>query len=204
MMKRIVLCFVLVFVINSVAVAAPLLSDFPLGMTQKEAIAKGLVMQDEYGGILNVMFGGKEWPAALVFENEKLIYLILKGNGSEFISAAEDGLWLISWLIIYEATDNNFVFDAIKHAASGMSDEAIGEEYEKFLIIKNSQNYKNSNAIYVSVGVWSTIRLLRGETPVDKYPDAALCNISTDGNEVTLVFTTFGYMDKMSRQATPR
>ena len=204
-MKKIVLSLVLLFVISSAAAAAPWLSEFPLGMTQAEAVAKGLVMQDQHGGLVNVMFGGREWPTALVFENERLVYLILQGSGDEYVAAADDGLWQLGWLIIYAATERNLVFDAVKLAASGMDETAIGDEYEKFQEIMRSQQFMNSVSIYVSDRVWMTFRELRGdENPVEKHPDAVICNVTTNGNDITLVFSTFGYMDKINRQAAPR
>jgi len=199
-MKKIVLGLALLFVFNSVAMAAPMISEFPLGMTQKEAIANGLIMQDELGGILVASFGDKDWPTALVFENDKLIYLILKGASEEFVNAADVGLGRIGWLAVYATTDNNLVFDAVKLASSGKNESEIGDEYDRFLEIMTSQGYTNLNSVYISDYVWVTFRQLRGESPVDKFPEAALCNVTTSGNDITLVFTTFGYMDKMNKQ----
>jgi hypothetical protein len=199
-MKKIILCFALLFVINSVAMAAPMLSEFPLGMTQKEAVAKGLIMQDEQGGILVTSFGDLDWPTAMVFENDKLIYLILKGSSEEFVSALDTGLWRIGWLVVYAATDNNLVFDAVKLASSGKNEFEIGDEYDTFLQIMTTQGFTNSHSVYISENVWSTFKQLRGENPVDKYPEAALCNVTIRGNDITAVFTTFGYMDKMNKQ----
>jgi len=198
-MKRIILSLVLIFVINSAAMAAHLLSEFPLGMPKAEAIAKGLVMKDQHGGLLNVMFGNREWPTALVFENEKLAYLILKGNGEEYVSSADDGLWQLGWLAVYVATEKNLVFDAVKLAASGMDEMAIGDEYEKFQGIMQSQKFENSVSVYISDRVWSAFKGLSGEKPAEKYPDAALCNVTANGNDITLVFSTFGYIDKMNK-----
>jgi hypothetical protein len=200
-MKKIFLSLALLFVICSVAIAAPRLSEFPLGMTQKDAIAKGLIMRDQHGGILATMFGGKEWPTALEFENDKLVYLILKGVGEEFISVADEGLWQIGWLVIYMATDKNLVFDAVKLAASGKNEMAIADEYEKFQEIMQSQKFTNSVSMYVSDRVWETFKQLRDESPIEKYADTALCNVTIQGNDVSLVFTTFGYMDKINKQA---
>jgi|GEM_PF-2107013 len=199
-MKKIVLSLALLFVINSVAMAAPMLSEFPIGMTQKDAIAKGLIMQDEYGGIIVTSFGDKDWPTALVFENDKLIYLILKGTGEELVTAADIGLGRIGWLTVYAATDNNLVFDAVNLASTGKDESDIGDEFDRFLEIMQSQGYKNSNFVYISDYVWYTFKELRGESPVDKFPEAALCNVTTSGNDITLIFTTFGYMDKMNKQ----
>ena len=203
-MKKVVLKvglgLVLLVVFCSVAVAAPSLSEFPIGMTQEEAVAKGLVMRDQHGGTVNVVFGGKVWPAALVFENRKLVYVIIKENGDEYLTATEDGLWQIGWLVIYSATDRNLVFDAIQLAASGKDENAIGEEYERFLNIMRNQNLTNSNSVYISPRVWAAFAVLRGEKPVEKYPDATMCNVTIEGKDATLVFTTFGYMDKMNKQ----
>ena len=196
-MKKVILSLAFLFIINSTAMAARQLSDFPLGMSRAEAISKGLVMRDQHGGLADVIFGGKEWPAALVFEDEKLIYLILNGSGDEYLSAADDGLWQLGWLVIYAATDNNLTFDAVKLAASGMDEIAIGEEYENFQQIVQSQNFKDSVSVYVSERVWIAFRELRGENPVDKYPDATICNVTVNKNEATLVFSTFGYMNKI-------
>ena len=202
-MKKIVIGLFLLLVICSTAVAAPLLSEFPMGMSLNDAKTKGLIMRDNIGGILSISFGDKVWPAALVFENEKLVHLILKGAGSEFIAASDDGLlWQLSWLIIYSATDRNLVFDAVKLASSGMSDEAISEEYGKFLDIVQSQKFVNSVSVYVSERVWATFKQLRNENPVDVYPDATLCNVTTDGNDITLVFSTFGYISRMNKQTS--
>jgi len=198
-MRKIILVLALLFVINSSAMAANWLSDFPLGMTKVEAVAKGLVMKDQFGGLMDIMFGGKEWPTALVFENDKLVYLLLKGNGDEYISAADEGGWQLGWLIIYAATDKNLTFDAVKLASSGMDETAIGEEYEKFQEIMQSQKFTNSVSVYISERVWVTFKQLRGENPVEKYPDAALCNATTIGNDITIVFSTFGYMDKVKK-----
>ena len=198
-MKRIILGLALILVINSTAMAAHLLSEFPLGMFKAEAITKGLVLQDQQGGLLDIMFGGKEWPTALVFENEKLVYLMLKGNGEDFVSSANDGLWQLGWLVVYVSTDKNLVFDAIKLAASGMDEMAIGDEYEKFQGIMQSQKFTNSLSVYVSDRVWSAFKQLRGEKPTDKYPDAAICNVTANGNDITIVFSTFGYIDKMNK-----
>jgi len=195
-MKRIIFGLVLLLIISSTAVAAPMLSEFPLGMSQKDAVAKGLVMRDQHGGMINVNFGAKEWPAAMVFENEKLVYIILKGSGNESITAIDDILGQSGWLIIYASTDNNLVFDAIKLASSGMNEEAIGDEYEKYLRIMQSQKYTNSVTIYVSERVWYTFKLLRNENPIEKYPEAVMCNLTTEGNDITLVFSTFGYMNR--------
>ena len=199
-MKKIILGLVLALVINSTAMAAHMLSDFPLGMSKAEAIAKGLVLQDQQGGLANILFGAKEWPTALVFENEKLVYLMLKGNGEDFLSSADYGLLQqLDWLVVYVSTDKNLVFDAIKLAASGMNETAIGDEYEKFQGIMQSQKFTNSLSVYVSERVWAAFKQLRGEKPADKYPDAAICSVTTNGNDITLVFSTFGYIDKMNK-----
>jgi len=203
-MRIVVLSLILLFVICSVASAARQLSEYPIGMTQDEALAKGLVMQDQHGGTVNVMFGGKAWPAALVFENRKLVYLIIKENGDDYLTAADDGLWHIGWIVIHAATERNLVFDAIKLAASGKDEIAIGEEYEKFLEIMRSQNFTNLNSTYISPRVWAAFALLRGENPVEKYPDATICNVSIEGKDVTLVFSSIGYVDKMNRQSPTR
>ena len=199
-MKKIVFSLVLLFVINSAAMAAHQLSEFPLGMPKMEALAKGLVLQDQQGGLMNIAFGGREWPTALVFENDKLVYLLLKGNGDEYVSAINYGLVAqLGWLIIYEATDKNLVFDAIKLASSGMDEMAIADEYEKFLTIMESQRFTSSTSVYISSMVWAAFKQLRGENPVDTYPEATLCHATINGNDVSLVFTTFGYMDRIKK-----
>jgi hypothetical protein len=201
-MKKVVLSLALLLIISSAATvaAAPQLSEFPIGMAQDEALVKGLVMRDQYGGTVNVTFGGKVWPAALVFENRRLVYVIIKENGDEYLTATDDGLWQIGWLVIYASTERNLVFDAINLAASGKDETAIGEEYERFQDIMRSQNFTNSNSVYISPRVWAAFALLKGENPIEKYPDATICNVTIEGKDVTLVFSTFGYMDKMNRQ----
>ncbi|MCL1874750.1 MAG: hypothetical protein FWF87_00660 [Synergistaceae bacterium] len=195
-MKRIIVCIALLFVIESVALAAQMLSEFPMGMAQKDAIAKGLVMKDQQGGVVVTEFGGKEWPTAMVFENEKLVYLILKGEGNEYLTGADYGL--LGWLVIHMATDNNLVFDAIKLASSGKNEDEIGVEFEKFLDIMQAQKYTKYSASYIGEAVWLTIKYLRGdENPVEKYPSANICNMTVNGSDISLVFTTFGYMGKI-------
>ena len=199
-LRKVILSIVLLFIINSCAMAAHQISDFPLGMSKVEAIAKGLVMKDQFGGLIDIRFGSKEWPTALVFEDEKLVYLMLNGKGNDYVAAAEDGLWQLGWLAVYATTDNNLTFDAVNLAASGMDEMAIGEEYEKFHQIMQSQKYANCASMYISDRVWSTIKQLKAEKPADKYPDAAICNVTIKNNEALIIFSTFGYIKKMNRE----
>ncbi|MCL1941399.1 MAG: hypothetical protein FWG09_05605 [Synergistaceae bacterium] len=199
-MKKIIISLALIFIINSAAAAAPSFYEFPLGMAKTEAVAKGLVLQDQFGGLMDVDFGGKTWPTALVFEDEKLVYLILKGNGNEYLSASDDGLGRLGWLVIYASTDKNLVFDAIKLASSGKDEEGIADEFEKFQEIMQSQNFTNFTSIYISDWIWMALKHLRGENPAEKYPDATICNMTANGNEITLMFSTFGYMEKAKKQ----
>jgi hypothetical protein len=201
-MKKIIFGFVLIFVICPAVMAAPLLSEFPLGMTQKEATAKGLIVRDQQGGVVAAMFGGKEWPAAMVFENDKLVYIILKGSGDEFSTAADYGILQLGWVVINAATENNLVFDALNLVFSGMDADAIDIEYEKFQEIMQTQKYTNYTATYMSYRVFVALLQLKNEKPIDKYPDATICNLTVNGSDTTVVFTTFGYMDKMKKQST--
>ena len=200
-MKKIILSLALLFVINSAAMGAHQLSDFPLGMTQQEAVARGLAMQDQYGGLVNIMFGGREWPAALVFENQRLVYVLLRQSGEDFITGARGGLFgQLGWLAIYAVTDRNLEFDAVALASSGMSEEAIEREHERFRETMQIQNIRNFTSVHVSMRVWAALRQLREGTPAETFPDAVLSHLTVNENEVTLMFTTFGYMDRMNRR----
>lgn len=200
-MKKILLCIALLFLIDSVVMATPQLSEFPLGMNQKEAVGKGLILKDNQGGAMVTEFGGKDWPTAMVFENETLVYLILRGDGDEYISAADYGL--LGWLVTHMATENNLEFDAIKLASTGMNEDQIGIEFEKFLDIMQAQKYTKFNSTYIGEAVWLTIKYLGSdENPIEKYPKANICNMKVNGSDISLIFTTFGYMGKLNNQTT--
>lgn len=200
-MKKFIFCITFLLLTCSAGFAAQL-SDFPLGMPQKDALANGVVMKDDKGGVARISFGGMDWPAAFIFENGALVYIILNGNGDEFIAAADDGMWQLGWLIIYAATDKSkVVFDAVKLAASGANEEQIGEAYEKFQEESQKLKYTRSSSVYISERVWMTFRQTPGN-PIEQYPDAVVCNITTDGSNINLVLSTFGYIDKLKKSQT--
>jgi len=200
-MKRIILSLVLLFfAINSAALAAPAIAEFPLGMTKQEAVSKGLIMKDEQGGILVTTFGEKDWPTALTFENDKLVSLILKGSDEEFVAAANEGLLRLDWMVIHSATENNQVFDAFKLIFEGKSFDDVVLEYENFynVNITQSQNLTKYTSTYISERTLVAFLKLRDQKPVEAYPDSTLCRVSAAGNDITLMFTTFAYMGKMN------
>lgn len=195
-MNRLILCVAVLLLTCSTASAAARLSDFPVGMAEKEAVGRGVVKQDAKGGSLSIEFGGEVWPAAFIFEDGKLAYVALKGNGQKYMAAAEEGLWQLGWLIIYATTDKNIIFDAVALSAKGVPEEQIGEAYGQFQEQMQRQKYTKSASIYISERVWVTFKNST-ENPVIKYPDAVVCNITTDGEEINIVFSTFGYIEKV-------